>query len=129
MRILFAVSAVLCFAVIGRVTVLQTAQADGLVEAGRAQRTSETVLQAQRGTIFDRNGVELALSVPKKTIIANPKLVGDPWRHGLDARPSCSTCPTPSGTALQTAFTDKTSRRSSTSPGRSTRRWPAPCWR
>ena len=78
MRLLFAVSAVLCFAVIGRVTLLQTAQAEGLVAAGRAQRTSETTLQAERGTIFDRNGVELALSVPKKTIIANPKLVGDP---------------------------------------------------
>ena len=106
MRILFAVSAALCFAVIGRVTLLQTAQAAGLVEAGRAQRTSETVLRAARGTIFDRNGVELALSVPKKTIIANPKLVADAAGTAatlgqLLGLPDVKTA------ALQVAFADK----------------------
>ena len=64
---------------------LQTADADSLREAGRAQRTSERVLQASRGVIFDRNGDELALSVPSTTIIANPKLVGDPAGDGVDA--------------------------------------------
>lgn len=64
--------------VIVRVVMLQTADADSLREAGRAQRTTERVLRASRGVIFDRNGDELALSVPSTTIIANPKLVGDP---------------------------------------------------
>ena len=108
MRILFAVSAVLCFVVIGRVTLLQTSQAAGLIEAGRAQRTSETVLQAPRGTIFDRNGVELALSVPKKTIIANPKLVSDPGATA-SALAQLLDLSDAKRTALQTAFTDKKS--------------------
>ncbi len=108
MRILFAVSAALCFVVIGRVTLLQTAQAAGLIEAGRAQRTSETVLQAPRGTIFDRNGVELALSVPKKTIIANPKLVSDPGATA-SALAQLLDLSDAKRTALQTAFTDKKS--------------------
>jgi cell division protein FtsI (penicillin-binding protein 3) len=64
--------------VITRVVMLQTADAEGLREAGRDQRTSETILPATRGVIFDRNGDELALSVPSTTIIANPKHVGDP---------------------------------------------------
>lgn len=64
--------------VIARVALLQTADADQLREAGREQRTSETILRATRGVIFDRNGDELALSVPATTIVANPKLVTDP---------------------------------------------------
>ena len=34
-------------------------------------------LPAQRGTIFDRNGDELALSVPASTIAVNPRQVLD----------------------------------------------------
>jgi cell division protein FtsI (penicillin-binding protein 3) len=74
----FIVTAMIFSIVIARVIMLQTADAEGLREAGRAQRTSERVLQASRGVIFDRNGDELALSVPSTTIIANPKHVGDP---------------------------------------------------
>jgi cell division protein FtsI (penicillin-binding protein 3) len=74
----FIVTALVFSIVIVRVIMLQTADAEGLREAGRAQRTSERVLQASRGVIFDRNGDELALSVPSTTIIANPKHVGDP---------------------------------------------------
>lgn len=107
MRILFAVSAALCFAVIGRVTLLQTAQAQGLVDAGRAQRTSETTLAAERGTIFDRNGVELALSVPKKTIVANPKLVGDP-ASTVAALAQLLDLSDAKRASLQTAFTERT---------------------
>ncbi len=36
------------------------------------------MLKAHRGTIFDREGADLALSVPARTVIANPKLVLDP---------------------------------------------------
>lgn len=71
-------TAVVFTVVVVRVVMLQTADAEALRAAGRAQRTSETVLKAGRGVIFDRNGDELALSVPATTIIANPKLVTDP---------------------------------------------------
>lgn len=74
----FVASAVLFGAVVARVVYLQTVGSDTLVEAGRAQRVSESVLHAQRGTIFARDGGEMALSVPSTTVMANPKLVTDP---------------------------------------------------
>ena len=64
-------------AVLARVTLLQTVQADELRTAGKSQRTTEQRLKAHRGTIFDRDGADLALSVPARTITANPKLVLD----------------------------------------------------
>ena len=74
---MFVIAAVLFLAVLARVTVLQTVQADALRSAGKSQRTTEQRLKAHRGTIFDRDGADLALSVPARTIIANPKLVLD----------------------------------------------------
>jgi len=71
------VTLLLFAAVVGRVVLLQTTGSDALRAAGKAQRTSESVLHARRGTIFARDGGELALSVPSTTIIANPKLVTD----------------------------------------------------
>ncbi|MFM2071591.1 MAG: peptidoglycan synthetase FtsI [Actinomycetota bacterium] len=78
MLAVFIVTAVLFTVVVVRVVMLQTTSADSLLAAGRDQRTSERVLKASRGVIFDRNGDELALSIPATTIIANPKLVTDP---------------------------------------------------
>ena len=74
----FVVSVLLFLAVVARVAFLQTVGSDSLVAAGKAQRVSEAVLHAPRGTIFARDGGELVLSVPSSTIIANPKLVTDP---------------------------------------------------
>jgi cell division protein FtsI (penicillin-binding protein 3) len=74
----FVISALLFLAVLARVTVLQTVQADELRTAGKSQRTTEQRLKAHRGTIFDRDGADLALSVPARTVTANPKLVLDP---------------------------------------------------
>ena len=54
------------------------AQADDLRVAGRAQRTTESVLRASRGTIFARDGGELAISVPTTTIIAITPIVTQP---------------------------------------------------
>ena len=73
----FVISMLLFAAVIARVAYLQTVGGDTLVEAGRAQRVSESVLLAQRGTIFASDGGELAISVPSSTLFANPKLVTD----------------------------------------------------
>jgi len=63
--------------VLGRVGMLQTVQADGLRAAGEQQWTRARPLPAQRGTIFDRNGDELALSVPASTVTVNPLQVVD----------------------------------------------------
>lgn len=77
LRVVFVVSLILFGLVIGEVVYLQTAGSESLKAAGLAQRVRESVLHAQRGTIFARDGGELALSVPSSTIIANPKLVTD----------------------------------------------------
>ena len=74
----FIVAMLLFAAVVGRVAYLQTTGSESLRAAGKAQRTTESVLHAQRGTIFARDGGELATSVPSTTIFANPKLVNDP---------------------------------------------------
>ncbi len=64
--------------VVLRVALLQTAEASDYRAAGVDQRESTVTLRADRGTIFDRNGTDLALSVPATSIYANPKLVQDP---------------------------------------------------
>lgn len=74
----FIASAVLFGSVVARVVYLQTVGSDTLVEAGRAQRVTESILFAQRGTIFARDGGELVLSVPSSSVYVNPKLVTDP---------------------------------------------------
>ena len=74
----FAIAAVVFGAIVLRVVQLQTIGASELRDAGRNQRTTQLTLQAQRGVIFDRNGDELAMSIPSTTVTANPKLVTDP---------------------------------------------------
>lgn len=72
------VAAVVFGAIVLRVVQLQTIGASELRAAGRDQRTTQLTLQAQRGVVFDRNGDELAMSIPSTTVTANPKLVADP---------------------------------------------------
>jgi cell division protein FtsI (penicillin-binding protein 3) len=72
------VAALIFVAILVRVALLQTTGGTQYTEAGAVQRTQETVIKASRGVIFDRNGDELALSVPATTIFVNPKLVADP---------------------------------------------------
>jgi cell division protein FtsI (penicillin-binding protein 3) len=75
---------VLAFALLGfalllaRVALLQTAEASAYRRAGERQRVQTTTLPAARGAIFDRNGYELAISIPQTTIWADPRLVLDP---------------------------------------------------
>jgi cell division protein FtsI (penicillin-binding protein 3) len=75
---ILTVTAALFAVVLGRIVWLQLSQADDLRAAGLEQRTSTSTLPATRGAILDRNGQELALSVPMTTVSANPKLVVDP---------------------------------------------------
>jgi cell division protein FtsI (penicillin-binding protein 3) len=64
-------------AVLFKVGFLQSFGADSLRAAGEQQWTRDRALPAQRGSIFDRNGDELALSVPARTIAVNPYQVAD----------------------------------------------------
>lgn len=62
---------------LGRVVLLQTVYREGYFAASVDQRTRVSILRASRGVIFDRNGNELALSVPSSTVYADPRDITD----------------------------------------------------
>ncbi|HIY78942.1 MAG TPA: penicillin-binding protein 2 [Candidatus Olsenella excrementavium] len=61
-----------------RLAYLQIFKHGELSSSAEAQRTNKMILHAKRGTIYDRNGNALAMSVDCQTIYANPKAVSDP---------------------------------------------------
>ncbi|MDX1690131.1 MAG: penicillin-binding protein 2 [Acidimicrobiia bacterium] len=61
-----------------RLWVVQAAQAEEFAEQGLSQRLQRETLAADRGTIFDREGRELAVTVDAVTVYANPRQVTDP---------------------------------------------------
>lgn len=63
---------------VGRLTYVQGIRADEYTDQAHRQRVREVVLPARRGAIYDRHGRELAMSVPARTIYANPRVVRDP---------------------------------------------------
>ncbi len=65
-------------AVVGRAAAVQGIDRARYTEAGLDQRVHTIHLPAQRGSIFDRNGNDLALSVPQSTVWADPTAVDDP---------------------------------------------------
>jgi len=71
----FVAIAVVLVGIIVRVGFLQTTEAESLRSAGVDQWTRSFDLPAQRGTVFDRHGNELSMSVPAVTVSINPKLI------------------------------------------------------
>ena len=57
---------------------LQGAQAVELATRGFNQRISEAAIPAPRGTIYDREGVELALTVDGWDVVVDPQMLDDP---------------------------------------------------
>jgi cell division protein FtsI (penicillin-binding protein 3) len=87
---MFAVIVVvsLLFGLVGvRLTQLQVVSSDWLAIKGENQRVRTVDLPPGRGAIFDRNGYDLAMSVPQKTIWADPKLVEDPYAAAAQLAP------------------------------------------
>jgi cell division protein FtsI (penicillin-binding protein 3) len=69
----------LCFtAVVGRLVQVQVVQPGAYLAFGASQRFQQITLAADRGSIFDRNGNDLAVSIPQRTVWADPRLVPDP---------------------------------------------------
>jgi len=70
----------LAFAVIlvCRLFFLQVVFADDYRAEAETHHTTDEVVFAKRGTIYDRNGKILAMTVDAKTIYANPKEIVDP---------------------------------------------------
>ena len=78
LRFTVAFFAVMLTLIMGRVVLLQTVQRGDYYAASVDQRTRVNIVRAARGLIFDRNGNELALSVPSTTVYADPREVTDP---------------------------------------------------
>ena len=71
--------AVVAFGVVAyRVATVQVLRPDALVAFGEDQRNRVTEVDAPRGSILDRHGADLALSVPSATVEANPSVIEDP---------------------------------------------------
>ncbi|MCL4474504.1 MAG: penicillin-binding protein 2 [Actinobacteria bacterium] len=67
-------------AVIAKTVFLQTVKADELSAQANEQQVKEFQYPARRGTIFDRNGRELAVGEEAKTITADPYYIEDPLK-------------------------------------------------
>jgi len=61
-----------------RLVVVQGTRAEEYAARGLGQRLHTETLAADRGTIFDADGRELALTVDSVTVYANPREVADP---------------------------------------------------
>jgi len=62
----------------GRTAYLGVVRSGALRKAASDQQLTNEVVTPPRGTIFDRNGVELAVSEPARDISADPFLLSDP---------------------------------------------------
>ncbi|GAA4363182.1 peptidoglycan D,D-transpeptidase FtsI family protein [Kangiella marina] len=87
----YAMSVVLLcgfFALLGRAAYLQVVSADDLAKAGDSRSVRVKGISSHRGLILDRNGVELARSVPTesvwldiKTLLQTPKVLqSEKWK-------------------------------------------------
>jgi cell division protein FtsI (penicillin-binding protein 3) len=77
LRLLVAVFAVAFAAAFVRVAWLQAVKAQTLDHLATSQHREELEVTAHRGTIFDRNGVQLAFGERATTVYANPKQIVD----------------------------------------------------
>ena len=77
MAIVMAVVLAMFAAVVGRVYYLQTVELEHLTEKAHDQLNRSITLKAKRGSIVDRRGVELAVSVEAPSIAIRPRVVKD----------------------------------------------------
>ncbi len=75
--IIFAVLACVLLLLIGRVFYWQVVRGDELRDKAISQQTSRTVVNASRGTIYDRNGKAIAESATVNTLVCNPQQIKD----------------------------------------------------
>ncbi len=65
-------------AIFARLIVLQVVQHDKYVAKARKQQEAEVTIPAPRGSIVDRNGQPLAISLPVASVSVNPQQISDP---------------------------------------------------
>jgi cell division protein FtsI (penicillin-binding protein 3) len=78
--LLFALFVLLLGMVATRAAWLGTVRSGALQKRAVSQQVQDLAVPARRGTIFDRHGVELAVSEEAVTVFANPFLVKNPVR-------------------------------------------------
>ena len=85
--LLFALFVALLALAVVRATWLSTVKAGELSERAVSQQVEDLDVPARRGTIFDRHGVELAVSEEAVTVFANPFLIKKPARVAAKLSP------------------------------------------
>ncbi|HKA92864.1 MAG TPA: penicillin-binding protein 2 [Acidimicrobiia bacterium] len=79
---------VIAFIAVGaRLVDLQAIGRERYAQLGLDQRVRTVHLAAERGSVFDRNGHDLASSVPQQTVWANPRVVRDPGAYAAQLAP------------------------------------------
>jgi cell division protein FtsI (penicillin-binding protein 3) len=73
--------------VVGRLAQLQLLDGHRYVQFGESQRVKPVTLPAERGALFDRDGNDLAMSVPQHTVWADPRLVNNPQAEAAALAP------------------------------------------
>ena len=78
LRVLLLLCILGAVGIVARLVVLQVQQAPDLAERARRQLVRTDRLPAERGSIFDRTGRDLAITVQVPSIAVDPRLVTDP---------------------------------------------------
>lgn len=79
-RLLLAVLVLGFGSIAARVSTLHVRDADAYEALARDQRVREISLPAARGSVFDRNGHELAISLDARAVYANPLVIDRAWK-------------------------------------------------
>jgi len=87
-----------------RATYLGTFQAGSLQQSAASEQVLQQTLPAPRGTITDRNGVELAVSESADDVVADPYLIKNPQKVATQLAPLL-------GVSFNTVLTDVTKPR------------------
>ena len=74
-------------AITARLVYVQGPAAAKYVAFGESERVRTIALPAERGALFDREGQDLALSIPQTTVWADPHLVTDPMGEAAKLAP------------------------------------------
>jgi cell division protein FtsI (penicillin-binding protein 3) len=85
--LLFGIFLFLLVAAVGRATWLATVKASDLKSRALSQQVEDITVPAERGSILDRHGLDLAVSEDATTVFANPFLIKNPAQVAAKVAP------------------------------------------